>query len=161
MTRLHITHDLLQRIERAGYVVIPREHASPTALALRLRTGEPGAEAVDEPRRPRMSDIVSAVVESYDVPRERLMGPSRAQEYAFPRQVAMLIGVRAGHAASAVGRHFGRDHTTVLHGVSKIEWLLARDDVMALKVQVIAERAGQISAIRRRQAQEQMFEVCS
>jgi chromosomal replication initiator protein len=52
----------------------------------------------------------------------------RTKAVAFPRQVAMYLARQLTHASLAeVGRAFGKDHTTVLHAVDKIQTLLQED----------------------------------
>jgi chromosomal replication initiator protein len=54
---------------------------------------------------------------------------SRTKAVAFPRQIAMYLARQLTHASLAeIGRAFGgKDHTTVLHGVDKIQSLLTED----------------------------------
>jgi chromosomal replication initiator protein len=58
-----------------------------------------------------------------------LKAKSRTKAVAFPRQVAMYLARQLTHASLAeVGRAFGgKDHTTVLHAVDKIQTLLQDD----------------------------------
>ena len=58
-----------------------------------------------------------------------LKAKSRTKAVAFPRQVAMYLARQLTHASLAeVGRAFGgKDHTTVLHAVDKIQTLLQED----------------------------------
>jgi chromosomal replication initiator protein len=52
----------------------------------------------------------------------------RTHAVAFPRQIAMYLARQLTHASLAeVGRAFGKDHTTVLHAVDKIQTLLRAD----------------------------------
>ncbi|MEX2222861.1 MAG: chromosomal replication initiator protein DnaA [Candidatus Rokuibacteriota bacterium] len=52
----------------------------------------------------------------------------RTRAVAFPRQIAMYLARQLTHASLAeVGRAFGKDHTTVLHAVDKIQTLLKGD----------------------------------
>ena len=52
----------------------------------------------------------------------------RTKAVAFPRQIAMYLARQLTHASLAeVGRAFGKDHTTVLHAVDKIQTLLQED----------------------------------
>jgi chromosomal replication initiator protein len=52
----------------------------------------------------------------------------RTRAVAFPRQIAMYLARQLTHASLAeVGRAFGKDHTTVLHAVDKIQTLLRHD----------------------------------
>src|SRR5438094_498855 len=54
---------------------------------------------------------------------------NRTRAVAFPRQIAMYLARQLTHASLAeVGRAFGgKDHTTVLHAVAKIQALLQED----------------------------------
>ena len=58
-----------------------------------------------------------------------LKAKGRTKAVAFPRQVAMYLARQLTHASLAeVGRAFGgKDHTTVLHAVDKIQTLLQED----------------------------------
>jgi chromosomal replication initiator protein len=52
----------------------------------------------------------------------------RTHAVAFPRQIAMYLARQLTYASPAeVGRAFGKDHTTVLHAVDKIQTLLQED----------------------------------
>jgi chromosomal replication initiation ATPase DnaA len=94
----------------------------PAAAHWRLEaaTNERRAEACEA-----VIDIVSAL---FNVSGRDLRGPGRnAQETARVRQIAMyLCNTTLGVKLTAVGRVFGRDRTTVGHGVQLIEAL--RDD---------------------------------
>ena len=54
---------------------------------------------------------------------------NRTKAVAFPRQIAMYLARQLTHASLAeIGRAFGgKDHTTVLHAVDKIQTLLQDD----------------------------------
>src|SRR6059036_633172 len=58
-----------------------------------------------------------------------LKAKNRTKAVAFPRQVAMYLARQLTHASLAeVGRAFGgKDHTTVLHAVDKIQSLVQED----------------------------------
>ena len=58
-----------------------------------------------------------------------LKAKNRTKAVAFPRQVAMYLARQLTHSSLAeVGRAFGgKDHTTVLHAVNKIDALLQQD----------------------------------
>jgi chromosomal replication initiator protein len=58
-----------------------------------------------------------------------LKAKTRTKAVAFPRQIAMYLARQLTHASlSEVGRAFGgKDHTTVLHAVDKIQTLLQDD----------------------------------
>ena len=54
---------------------------------------------------------------------------NRTKSVAFPRQIAMYLSRQLTHASlSDVGRAFGgKDHTTVLHAVTKLQALVQED----------------------------------
>src|SRR5262245_46613304 len=58
-----------------------------------------------------------------------LKAKTRTKAIAFPRQVAMYLARQMTHSSlSEIGRAFGgKDHTTVLHAVDKIQTLLQED----------------------------------
>nr|WP_072514962.1 chromosomal replication initiator protein DnaA [Ndongobacter massiliensis] len=70
----------------------------------------------------QIEDIIRIVEETYGLETGALSSVSKQNAIARPRQIAMYL---ARHLTSlslvAIGKHFNRDHTTVLHGLSKIE----------------------------------------
>jgi len=60
---------------------------------------------------------------------------------ALPRQIAMYLARQLTHASLAdVGRAFGgKDHTTVLHAVSKIQTLLREDPKLRTSVDSLVQ----------------------
>jgi chromosomal replication initiator protein len=65
-----------------------------------------------------------------------LKAKNRTKAVAFPRQIAMYLSRQLTHASlSEVGRAFGgKDHTTVLHAVDKIQALLQEDPKLRKQV---------------------------
>ena len=63
-----------------------------------------------------------------------LRAKNRTKTVAFPRQIAMYLARQLTHASLAeIGRAFGgKDHTTVLHAVEKVQTLV-QDDVKLKK----------------------------
>jgi len=72
-----------------------------------------------------MKEIAMEVLDDYPgVSLEEVQGPRRTRNFVRPRQMAMyrIIKERPDLSYPMVGRFFGgRDHTTVLHAVRKIE----------------------------------------
>lgn len=81
-------------------------------------------------RREQMSfpQIVDAVASYYDMRRTDICGKSRQRRVTRARQLAMFL-CRKHLSASLpeIGRFFGRDHTTVMASVRKVEGLLVED----------------------------------
>lgn len=91
-------------------------------------------------RRLGVEDILKAVSEHYSLRMSDLLSPRRARAVARPRQMAMYLSkVLTSCSLPDIGRKFGgRDHTTIIHGIRKIEELLQSDnglqaDIAALK----------------------------
>lgn len=64
-----------------------------------------------------MIEIAASVAADNGLTLAELRGDIRAFEVSRPRQYAMKLMADAGHSQSAIGRFFGRDHTTVMHGI--------------------------------------------
>lgn len=66
--------------------------------------------------------IIAIVADKYGMEPSDLTGKRRSQDIALARQVAMYICREMTElSTTAIGKAFGRDHTTVLHGCEKIE----------------------------------------
>jgi chromosomal replication initiator protein len=87
----------------------------------------------------RLLEIVTAY---YDIRMEELMGKSREQRFAFPRQVAMfLLREEAKCSFPAIGKHIGgRDHTTAMHACNKIDKLMKADEQLKRDVGLMREK---------------------
>ena len=76
--------------------------------------------------RPGLYDIERAVCQRFSLTAERLRGRERCRKVARPRQMAMFLARElTGASLPMIGRHFGRDHTTVLWAIRKIEAMQA------------------------------------
>ena len=82
-----------------------------------------------EERLVTIDDILRRVGEVFHVKTQDLRAKTRTRAVAFPRQVAMYLARQLTSDSYAdIGRGFGgKDHTTVLHAVNKIEALLQQD----------------------------------
>jgi len=76
-----------------------------------------------------IDQIQRAVADFFSVKVSDLKAQNRAKAIAFPRQIAMYLSRQLTHASlSEIGRAFGgKDHTTVLHAVDKLQTLLQED----------------------------------
>jgi chromosomal replication initiator protein len=80
-------------------------------------------------RRVSIEEIQRKVAEHYNIRLSDMHSPRRARNVARPRQIAMYLSkIMTEHSLPEIGRKFGgRDHTTIIHGVRKIEELMASD----------------------------------
>ena len=67
--------------------------------------------------------IQDTVAKYFNISAKDLRGSKRSNDIAFPRQIAMyLCRTVAQMSLPQIGKDFGkRDHTTVMHAVSKVE----------------------------------------
>lgn len=86
-----------------------------------------------DPRRIRVEDILRVVSKHYGVSRADLLSSRRTANVVRPRQIAMYLAKTLTlRSLPEIGRRFGgRDHTTVLHAVRKIEGLVQGDKILA------------------------------
>jgi len=92
-----------------------------------------------EPKRVRIEDIQRVVARQYNVSRADLLSSRRTANVVRPRQVAMYLAkILTLRSLPEIGRRFGgRDHTTVLHAVRKIENLAGNDSAFAEEIETL------------------------
>ena len=79
--------------------------------------------------QPSMEDILTIVTEHFGVKLSDLQSKKRTNAIAYPRQVAMFLARQiTRHSLEEIGGFFGgRDHSTVIYAVEKIQELHAQD----------------------------------
>ncbi len=92
-----------------------------------------------EPKRVKIDDIQKLVASHYNVSRADIVSSRRTANVVLPRQVAMYLSkALTPRSLPEIGRRFGgRDHTTVIHAVRKIENLIAKDNGLAQVVELL------------------------
>ena len=92
-----------------------------------------------EPRRVRIEDIQRVVARHYNVSKADLLSSRRTRTIVRPRQIAMYLAkVLTPRSLPEIGRRFGgRDHTTVLHAVRKIEGMMEGDKMLADEIELL------------------------
>lgn len=80
-------------------------------------------------RKVTIEEIQRKVADHYNIRLSDLIGPKRTRTIARPRQVAMYLAkTLTTRSLPEIGRRFGgRDHTTIMHGIRKIEELKTGD----------------------------------
>ena len=84
-------------------------------------------------RRVTVEEIQRKVSDHYNIRLSDMLGPKRLRSFARPRQIAMYLCKQlTSRSLPEIGRRFGgRDHTTVMHGVRRIEGLRNQDSQMS------------------------------
>jgi chromosomal replication initiator protein len=92
-----------------------------------------------EPRRIRIEDIQKVVASHYNVSKQDLLSARRTRAIVRPRQIAMYLAkTMTPRSFPEIGKRFGgRDHTTVLHAVRKVEELAAADEALAQEIELL------------------------
>ncbi len=92
-----------------------------------------------EPKRVKIEDIQRIVARHYNVSRADILSARRTATVVRPRQIAMYLSkVLTLRSLPEIGRRFGgRDHTTVLHAVRKIDSLVGSDTALAEDVDLL------------------------
>jgi chromosomal replication initiator protein len=86
--------------------------------------------------------IAESVAEFYNISMEDLIKQSRKKEFVKPRQIAMfLIRRELDNSFPSIGDFFGgRDHTTVMHAVEKVENLLTTKESFKQELDLIMDK---------------------
>jgi len=90
-------------------------------------------------RRITIDEIQRKVAEHFNLRLTDMHSARRARNVARPRQIAMYLAKQlTARSLPEIGRKFGgRDHTTVMHAVRKVEELMTEDTQIAQDVDVI------------------------
>jgi chromosomal replication initiator protein len=90
-------------------------------------------------RRVTIDEIQKRVAEHYNIRLADMHSARRARAVARPRQVAMYLAKQlTSRSLPEIGRKFGgRDHTTVMHAVRKIEELRATDSSFSEDIELL------------------------
>ena len=134
--------DSVRELEGALNTLVARGGAGVGALSLdeaqcllrpHLRGGE---------RRVTVDDIQKAASEHFGLKQADLISERRTRAVARPRQAAMWLAKQlTTRSLPDIGRRFGgRDHTTVLHAVRRIEELRAGDPQLARDLEVLIRK---------------------
>jgi chromosomal replication initiator protein len=106
-----------------------------------------GQSVKEEKSKPlNLNTIIKAVCNYYSVNPTELKGKDRSKEIVIPRQVAMyLMYTLTGTPFMTIGELLGgRDHTTIMHGVKKMEDEIkqterTKQDIQNVKQIIMAE----------------------
>ena len=90
-------------------------------------------------RKVTIEEIQRKVSEHFNIRLSEMVGVTRQRVIARPRQVAMYLAKKlTTRSLPEIGRRFGkRDHTTIMHGVKRIEELIQTDSQLAEDVAML------------------------
>lgn len=98
--------------------------------------------APNEKRTVTLDFIVDIVAEHFSTSAEELSSTHRTRNIAYPRQIAMyLCRQLTSVPLTDIGRFMGnRDHSTILHGIKKIEKDLQKDPALRNTIDVLIKK---------------------
>ena len=117
-------------------------HNQLTGLTLSLAMAETTLKdliRVTDTRRVKIEDIQRVVSKHYNVSKQDLLSSRRTRSIVWPRQIAMYLAKSLTlRSLPEIGRRFGgRDHTTVLHAVRKVEEMIGSDEALTQEIEVL------------------------
>ena len=134
--------DSIRELEGALNILIARVGGGVASLSLDeaqtvLRTHLRGGE-----KRVTVDEIQKVTCEHFGLKQADLISPGRARALARPRQAAMWLAKQlTTRSLPDIGRRFGgRDHTTVLHAVRRIDALRATDPQLARDLELLTRK---------------------
>lgn len=117
-------------------------HSTLSGVSLTIETAEMAIRdlvRLREPKRVKIEDIQKLVAARYNVSRSDILSERRTAAVVKPRQIAMYLSKSLTlRSLPEIGRRFGgRDHTTVLHAVRKIEKAIGDDRTLNEEVELL------------------------
>ena len=94
------------------------------------------------PRPATVRNIVAEVAAFHTIAAEHILSPNRKHGIVRPRQIACYLAKDLTKLSlSQIGKRIGgRDHTTVLHSIQKVERLMATDELLANQIDALRQR---------------------
>jgi chromosomal replication initiator protein len=134
--------DSVRELEGALNTLVARVGGDVARLGLDEAQGILRPHLACNERKVTVDMIQKTVAEHYSLKQADLISERRARAVARPRQVAMWLAKQiTTRSLPDIGRRFGgRDHTTVLHAVRRIESLKAEDAALARDVDVLLRK---------------------
>jgi len=88
-----------------------------------------------------MMDVLRQVAAQFNMPPDVIRGSGRVREVVQARQVAQyLIRELTDHSLPEIGQFFGRDHSTVMHAISKVSEQMGKDSELTSTVDLLRRR---------------------
>jgi chromosomal replication initiator protein len=134
----------IRELEGALNKVVARARLSNTPPT--LETLEASLQdLIAAPKTLTVAQVIAGVISYYRITDQEIRGRRRNRDIVLPRQVAMYLARTETQASlpEIGGALGGRDHTTVLYGVQKIEGLLEQDTTLRRQIAAIQKQLHQ------------------
>lgn len=92
-----------------------------------------------EPKRVKIDDILRIVSKHYGISRGDILSQRRNRSIVWPRQIGMYLAKNmTSRSLPEIGRRFGgRDHTTVLHAIRKIDGQMKENPGLQEEIEIL------------------------
>ncbi|MDD6038187.1 MAG: chromosomal replication initiator protein DnaA [bacterium] len=96
----------------------------------------------NKPKEITLQLIVEIVCDHFQISFDQILSKNRSNEIAKPRMIAMYLAKNMTDASQeAIGSFLGgRDHSTVIHGIKKIEAEIQSNEVIKNQIEVIKKK---------------------
>ena len=97
-----------------------------------------------EPRRIKIEEILKVISRHFGVSKNDILSERRHRSVVWPRQIGMYLAKQlTSRSLPEIGRRFGgRDHTTVLHAIRKIDNVLTGDPRLKEEIEDLKKLLG-------------------
>lgn len=86
-----------------------------------------------------ISDLIAEAARIFYITQEDITGPSRKKIFTKPRFALMKALHLRGWSIAKIGRQLAKDHTTIMHGLSRANILMETDKRFRLRVDYLAD----------------------
>lgn len=125
-------------IKVVAYSFFKREDVSLTLVKNIL-----GKEIRDKYALIKISDIIKAVATEFNIDKKDIISANRHKEIMLPRQIAMFLAkLHTSDSLEHIGESFGKNHSTVLHSISRIKKMAFSNSSLSLRLKDIEKRLG-------------------
>lgn len=125
------THEITVDLRTGGRQIVSDPVAAPRMFRVLERPAPPPPPApvvIAPTPRSLISPIVEAVATAFDVTTHHLHSASRRKPDCRARFACYLLAsVRRKLSLNQIGKHIGRDQTSVMHGLRRARWLYEHD----------------------------------
>ncbi len=150
----HISDEVIDYVARNVYSNIRELEGSLNKLnayyilgdkrAITVERAEEALKDIINPNTPNKitpQHIMDVVCEHFKVRPEEIKSKKRNEEIVIPRQIVMyLCSKYTEYSSTKIGDFLGKDHSTVLHGVSRLEADIDNDENIRNKVDIIKKK---------------------
>ena len=88
-----------------------------------------------------LDQVLRTIGSYYQIEEADLLGPRRNKEFVHPRQVMMyLLRHELSFSFPKIGRELSKDHTTIMHGVEKVERELPKNSLLQHEITALKDQ---------------------